>query len=106
MKHLFCALDELSTGECVSGDFEGQSYFAVKKDNRLFAYRNHCPHLGISLEFKKNAFLNSDGSLIQCSMHGALFTIDEGYCLSGPCSGQSLEPVVLEIKENEVWLKL
>jgi nitrite reductase/ring-hydroxylating ferredoxin subunit len=33
-------------------------------------------------------------------MHGAEFTIDEGLCLVGPCYGDRLEAVMIEIKDG------
>jgi nitrite reductase/ring-hydroxylating ferredoxin subunit len=45
--------------------------------------------------------------MIQCALHGALFRIEDGYCLYGPCQGASLHPLPLRqegavvIIENE-----
>jgi nitrite reductase/ring-hydroxylating ferredoxin subunit len=35
-----------------------------------------------------------------CYAHGAEFDIATGQCLLGPCLGQSLDPVKLEITER------
>jgi nitrite reductase/ring-hydroxylating ferredoxin subunit len=53
-----------------------------------------CPHLGIPLNWAPERFLDLDGTLIQCSSHGALFQIDSGECIAGPCAwATSLQPV-------------
>ena len=67
--------------------------FAVKKDDQLYLYCNRCPHLGTPLEWEEDRFLDADGALIQCSTHGALFQIDGGQCLAGPCKGKHLQAI-------------
>ena len=51
-----------------------------------------------------NRFLTPDRSLILCSSHGALFTRDEGLCIAGPCPGQSLRRVPVEVVGEYVML--
>ncbi len=81
--------------EGTSKGFEiGKKYiFAVKKDDRMFVYYNYCPHLGTPLEWQEDRFLDNDGALIQCSTHGALFLIESGQCILGPCKGKRLHPI-------------
>lgn len=71
--------------------------FIVKKDGEVFAYENQCPHTGINLEWRGDDFLDNQKAYIQCSVHGALFKIDAGNCISGPCQGESLTLVNIEI---------
>ena len=35
--------------------------------------------------------------MILCSSHGALFEKDAGRCLAGPCAGERLRPMPLEV---------
>ena len=37
-------------------------------------------------------------------MHGALFEIDTGRCVAGPCTGQSLKPVNVYVDGGVVVL--
>jgi nitrite reductase/ring-hydroxylating ferredoxin subunit len=76
----------------------------VKHDGLVRAFVNWCPHLGIELNFMPDQFMDSDNQFIMCANHGALFEIDSGDCLSGPCSGDKLIPVPLEVRGDEVWL--
>lgn len=99
-----CPLDELTNDQCRSFTHDGYEYFVVRKVDKIFAYSNQCPHLGIGLDFVPNQFLCADKSLIQCAMHGALFTIDTGECISGPCAGQQLKQKHIKIDGNEIWL--
>jgi len=82
--------DNCAKGFQVNSD---KSVFAVKKDGLIYTYLNSCPHLGIELEWLEDQFLDSDKALIQCSTHGALFIIESGECVAGPCQGQALSMV-------------
>ncbi|WP_296048194.1 Rieske 2Fe-2S domain-containing protein [uncultured Alteromonas sp.] len=104
---MLCALDELSNGALGFDPFNDgrDTVFAVFRNGEVYAYSDVCPHYGdTSLPWKKNAYLDSRGEHIVCAAHGALFTIDEGYCVSGPCRGESLTPVPVTVKNNTVWL--
>lgn len=62
------------------------------------AYVNRCPHAGHPLDLIPDRFLAADGSALVCSSHGAQFRLEDGFCVSGPCTGQSLQriPVVVD----------
>ncbi len=70
--------------------------FVIKKAGRYFAYINHCPHTGAPLDWVPDQYLNLDQSYIQCAMHGALFEIETGLCVYGPCVNRRLESVPLD----------
>ena len=102
-----CRLDELPDGGCkgfspAPGGFTG--LFAVRQDDRVFVYVNACPHIGTPLDWTPDRFLSHDGSLIICATHGAEFRIADGECVRGPCIGDRLEPVVIQIKDNTIFV--
>lgn len=99
-----CALEELANHASRGFSLKDQAIFVVRENHKVFAYHNRCPHLGIALEWQPDRFLDADGELIQCSTHGALFTIDEGLCIYGPCSGQSLQRLSVEVRDGDVWV--
>ncbi len=70
--------------------------FLVKKEGKVYAYENKCPHAGINLEWQDDDFLDNEKNLIQCSVHGALFHIENGECAGGPCNGIGLTPIKIE----------
>lgn len=81
--------------------------FLVRHDNKVHAYQNHCPHLGVTLNWQPDQFLSLEDTHIQCSTHGALFKMEDGYCIAGPCTGQNLIPLALEKRDDdEIWLEL
>lgn len=82
------------------------SLFAVKRKGEVYVYQNSCPHLGIELNWQEDQFLDFQGVLIQCSTHGALFEIDSGYCIAGPCAGQSLAAIPCRQQEGHVYIDL
>jgi nitrite reductase/ring-hydroxylating ferredoxin subunit len=107
-RYSLCTVDELE--EPGSKGFELSlgdgvlSLFVVRRDNRLHAYLNSCPHTGAPLEWVPDQFLDLDKSFIECATHGALFTIEEGRCVSGPCAGQSLQALEIAVDDGVVYL--
>ena len=82
----------------------GEKFFAVKKQNTIYLYKNSCPHIGVALEWVEDKFLDASGSMIQCANHGALFVIENGTCVAGPCSGQKLKTVKFSIENDIIFL--
>ena len=78
--------------------------FVVRRGTECFAYRNHCPHTGSPLDWQPDQFLNLERTLIQCATHLAVFRIEDGRCVAGPCAGQALTPVPLDVVEG--WLEV
>lgn len=101
-----CAPDEVAEGQSRGFEAAGEQLFAVRKDGQLYAYRNRCPHRGIPLEWLPDQFLDHSASLIQCATHGALFLIESGECVAGPCAGQSLQELVIREDEQGIWVEL
>lgn len=100
-----CSVHDLEEGRSLGFDLPDNPVFAVRKDGEIYVYKNVCPHLGVALEFMENEFLDMDGALIQCSTHGALFEIESGHCLAGPCQGENLTPVAFEVQNDMIVLK-
>lgn len=99
-----CSLEELKQARTLGYQFDDHEGFVVYSNAGVFAYRNSCPHIGMNLEFSKNKFLDADSKYIQCSMHGALFTIDTGLCIHGPCLNQSLESMIVKVDNDQVLI--
>ncbi len=101
MSNTLCNINDLndpdSRGFTLSAKRKERRVFIVKKDAQVFAYENKCPHAGINLEWQDNQFLDTEEQRIQCSVHGALFEIQSGQCVSGPCNGESLTSLKTEI---------
>lgn len=85
--------DELSNNDSKGFSIEQQDFFIVKKFDQLHIYRNQCPHRNLPLHWQPDVFLNVEKELIQCSVHGALFSIQDGLCIAGPCVKQNLKKI-------------
>jgi nitrite reductase/ring-hydroxylating ferredoxin subunit len=102
-----CRVDDLPDGTArgfppAPGGFTG--LVAIRRDNAVRVYVNSCPHLGTPLEWTPDRFLSADGSLIVCATHGAEFRIADGECLRGPCFGERLEPVMVNVKDGTIYV--
>jgi nitrite reductase/ring-hydroxylating ferredoxin subunit len=95
-----CAIDDLEERCAMELVIEERQLFAIRQDNTIFAYWNLCPHRSSPLNWVPNQFLDVENQLIQCALHGALFEIDTGLCVAGPCSGDNLEPVELRYEDQ------
>jgi nitrite reductase/ring-hydroxylating ferredoxin subunit len=78
--------------------------FIVRVGDGVCGYVNRCPHAGHPLNLLPERFLTPDGALILCSSHGAVFEKATGYCVAGPCAGDSLTPIALEVRSGFVLL--
>ena len=78
--------------------------FVLKRNGKIFAYRNHCPHTGANLNWQPDTFMDYDDLYIQCAIHGARFEVETGLCVWGPCLKQSLIKVNFHISKNNIYL--
>jgi nitrite reductase/ring-hydroxylating ferredoxin subunit len=86
--------------EMKAGRFHG---FAVRTGDAVSGYVDRCPHMGLPLAQLLDAYLTGDGNLIQCSWHGALFRIEDGMCIGGPCTGAALSRWPLEVRDGAIY---
>lgn len=97
-----CRLDEISDpggkGFNITLNSQQQEIFVIRRGEQVHGYVNSCPHTGVCLDWQPDQFLTSDNKLIVCSMHGARFRIEDGHCVSGPCSGDALTTVDVRVE--------
>ena len=58
------------------------------------------------LNLMPNKFLSHNDNYIICSTHGALFEIETGLCISGPCINKNLAQIPATIKNNALFIKI
>jgi nitrite reductase/ring-hydroxylating ferredoxin subunit len=83
-----------------AGRFGG--LFAIREGNLVHVYVNACPHIGTPLDWVPDRFLSADGNNIICATHGAEFRIADGVCVRGPCRGDRLERILIEVNDGIV----
>lgn len=109
MRIELCELEALDVDRGVKGievhhGNAALSLFLVRVDDCIYAYRNSCPHTGVELNWMPDQFLDLDRSFIQCATHDARFRIEDGVCVAGPCVGDVLEPIDVQIDNGKVYL--
>jgi nitrite reductase/ring-hydroxylating ferredoxin subunit len=106
LRHLICPLADIPDPGALGFSPPGAQFpdecFLVRHDGALHAFVNVCPHAGNFLNWKPDAFLTRDKSMIMCSAHGALFNPATGLCVAGPCPGKSLRPVKIALEDGLV----
>jgi nitrite reductase/ring-hydroxylating ferredoxin subunit len=102
----FADIPDLEGKELVLGisseDPSGFRMVVVRKGERVFGYVNVCPHMSLTLNLLPDRFVSLDREYIVCSNHGAQFRFEDGYCVWGPCFGESLLRVQLEVRDGVV----
>jgi nitrite reductase/ring-hydroxylating ferredoxin subunit len=84
-------------GDCVFG------LIVTRKGDQVRAFRNQCPHAGRPLDWAPGKFIIDQGRLV-CAAHGASFSLPDGTCVGGPCRGESLSEVAVEVIDGQVCL--
>jgi nitrite reductase/ring-hydroxylating ferredoxin subunit len=101
-----CHLDDLNDpdgrGSTLSLGEQSYDVFVVRQGLQVFGYLNSCPHTGSPLDWVPEQFLSLDKRYIQCATHDALFRLNDGYCIAGPCAGSRLTPVPVVVTGGEV----
>ena len=108
-----CRVDELAEGGLaikfeipLSAPPRQTSCFAIKYDGAVYAYVNSCPHRGTELDWQPGEVFEESGLYLMCATHGALFAPDSGLCVGGPCQGERLRSLLIEVVGNEVRLSV
>ena len=70
----------------------------IRQEDRLFAYRNECPHQGLPMHDGEIV-----GDTITCPYHGFCFDTGSGECHTEP--QVQLEPFPLRIEGGKVWVR-
>ncbi|WP_353169370.1 Rieske 2Fe-2S domain-containing protein [Acinetobacter sp.] len=70
-----------------------KSIVIIRKDGKFYSYENVCPHFSVQLDYHSGQFSTYQNQVIMCAHHSALFDIETGLCIDGPCKGQSLVKV-------------
>ena len=95
--------DQIEEGQSRGFIIDNTNLFIVRHQGQVVAYHNRCPHRKQPLEWLPNQFLDDDKQFIQCASHGALFTIEQGLCISGPCHRKSLTRLSVEERDDKIY---
>lgn len=103
------AMDEMSPGTVrvfqVDSGEKPEEIILTRTKAGFRAYQNRCRHIPVSLDWGDGEVLDESGEMLQCKTHGALYRMEDGLCVAGPCKGRALLPVGIEERGRGVYLK-
>jgi len=85
-------------------DGDAESLVLYRDGAQVRAFLNICPHAGRRLDWAPGQFLKSREGHLVCAAHGASFTLDSGDCIAGPCKGDRLRAVPVDVRDGQVYL--
>lgn len=103
---VLCHTDQVPEGEARGLSCAGQPYIVIRESGLYYVYENSCPHLGIPLEWEPHAFKDTESDLLRCATHGALFLVETGECVAGPCVGAYLQSIAFELQDGYICLRI
>jgi nitrite reductase/ring-hydroxylating ferredoxin subunit len=80
------------------------SLLLARRGDAVLAYENRCPHAGYPLERPDGRVVVQEERYLVCTAHGASFALDTGVCAGGPCNGEGLTPIAIEVREGAVFM--
>jgi nitrite reductase/ring-hydroxylating ferredoxin subunit len=80
-----------------AGRFHG---FVVRRGDSVFGYVDRCPHAGLPLAQVLDDYVAAGH--VRCSWHGALFRVEDGTCVAGPCVGASLAVWPVTVRDGTI----
>ncbi len=98
--------DEIEDGGFAEAEMEvegaPESVILHRAGDAIHGWLNVCPHAGRRLDYAPGKFIRSRDGLLVCAVHGASFEPGSGECVAGPCRGQFLGRVEVEVVDGEV----
>ncbi len=79
------------------------SLMLIFQDDKYTAFKNFCPHQGRRMNYSVGQFLTTPQGNLVCPAHGAEFNPTDGLCINGPCLGQSLESIHIQLNDDSVF---
>lgn len=97
-----CPLSAIEDPGAKGFTLDGKRVFVARRGAEVFGYVNSCPHVGAPLNIEDDRFLDIFKTSILCANHFALFELETGHCVRGPCLGRNLERFPVRIHDGWV----
>ena len=105
-RRILCQFSDIpdggSKGFEVGEGLQAFEFFIARKGEQIYAYENSCPHTDGPLDWTPDRFIDKESGHILCATHGALFRVETGECLAGPCSGDWLRALRVSIDGEDI----
>ncbi len=85
-------------------DGSAESLVLLREGDQVRGWLNVCPHAGRRLDWAPGKFLLTKAGHLVCAAHGATFELQSGQCLSGPCRGEALRAIAVQVRDGQVSL--
>ena len=86
-------------------DGETASVILHRAGDCVRAWSNVCPHKGRRLDWSPGQFLKSRDGLLVCAVHGASFETTGGVSVAGPCRGDRLRAIAVDVADGMVVIR-
>lgn len=100
-------LDDIADPGAIALDFTAGivrfSLIVARRQGRVFAYVNRCPHARYPLERADGAVLLDEGRFLICAAHAASFRIEDGACVGGPAAGKALTRFGVRVANGVIY---
>jgi len=101
-----CALDAIADGAAIicaaTLDGEHADLVLVRRGEKVWAYRNRCPHFSVGLDARPGVVHTFAGKVMMCAHHSAMFRFEDGLCIDGPCQGHKLDAIAVCVEDGQV----
>ena len=97
-----CALADVADGKAHVVRLRQFELIVVREGNAVFGYENECKHLGVGLNLLDDKEVETKDHHMLCEFHWATYRFSDGYCVAGPCQGESLNAVPLAVRAGRV----
>ncbi|WP_102346038.1 Rieske (2Fe-2S) protein [Bacillus sp. Marseille-P3661] len=120
MEYFACRLSDLEENKSHVFIVNGKEVAVVLLDDKVYAYRNHCPHAGgpvglgelfprVKVELGENQevireYVDENEMCLVCPWHGFEFEAKTGQCI--PEKAMKLRKYETEIKDDSVYIYL
>lgn len=79
--------------------------FVVRHDGDYHAFENLCPHWSTPLDADGPRLYDETTGELICQTHGARFEPTTGECVAGPCFGESLSRLSVELRDGRLIVR-
>jgi nitrite reductase/ring-hydroxylating ferredoxin subunit len=95
-------VDDIADPGAIVVDAGVRSVLVTRVAAAVAAFHNRCPHAGYPLQRADGRVLVQEGRYIVCGAHGASYALDSGACAGGPCNGEALTRIAVEVRDGEI----
>jgi nitrite reductase/ring-hydroxylating ferredoxin subunit len=100
-----CAADDVIDGKSRVVSFgRGVEVIVVREGAHVYGYINECAHMAVPLNLLDDYGVATSKHRMLCDHHYAAFRFSDGYCLEGPCEGESLTAVPLVTRNGRITI--